>query len=61
MTRNGQETELAEEVVSGRNWAEVDTDEQDYLDRVASFGEGYCDLTAFFGTEESGEIGFMQA
>jgi hypothetical protein len=61
MTRNGQETEIVEETASGRNWLEVDIDEQDYLDRVASFGEGYFDLSTFFGSEESGEIGFMQA
>ena len=28
-----------------RNWAEVDTDEQEYLDLLAQFGEGFVDLT----------------
>lgn len=30
-----------------RNWADVDLDEQEYLDRLASFGEGFYDLSRF--------------
>lgn len=30
-----------------RIWAEVDLDEQEYLDRLASFCEGYYDLSRF--------------
>lgn len=30
-----------------RTWADVDLDEQEYLDRLASFGEGFCDLSRF--------------
>lgn len=49
----------AEELVKGtvRQWMDVDADEQEYLERLASFGEGYFDFSTFheaFG--ESGEI-----
>jgi len=30
-----------------RTWADVDLDEQEYLDRLASFGEGFYDLSQF--------------
>ena len=30
-----------------RSWAEVDLDEQEYLDRLATFGEGFHDLSRF--------------
>jgi len=30
-----------------RTWADVDLDEQEYLDRLASFGEGFYDLSRF--------------
>jgi len=40
-----------------RIWADVDLDEQDYLDRLASFGEGFCDLSRFHEVvNTSGEI-----
>lgn len=28
-----------------RSWADVDSDEQEYLDLLSSFGEGFVDLT----------------
>lgn len=28
-----------------RNWADVDLDEQEYLDLLMQFGEGFVDLT----------------
>lgn len=34
-------------VNSLRTWADVDLDEQEYLDRLASFGEGFYDLSRF--------------
>lgn len=37
-------------------WNEVDTDEQEYLDRLWSFGEGYFDMSNFdehFGSGEA--------
>lgn len=41
-------------------WSEVDTDEQEYLDRLWSFGEGYFDMSNFdehFGNGETGVAG----
>jgi hypothetical protein len=38
---------------TARTWADVDLDEQEYLDRLASFGEGFYDLSRF----QSGENG----
>lgn len=40
-----------------RDWTEVDTDEQEYLDRLWSFGEGYFDMTNFDEHFKSGEAG----
>lgn len=43
-----------------RDWSEVDTDEQEYLDRLWSFGEGYFDMSNFeehFGNGETGVVG----
>ena len=37
---------------TSRTWADVDLDEQEYLDRLASFGEGFYDLSRFL---ESGK------
>ena len=37
-----------------RTWADVDSDEQEYLDRLASFGEGFHAFLS--GKEESGEM-----
>jgi len=39
----------AKEIVGNalRTWADVDLDEQEYLDRLASFGEGFYDLSRF--------------
>ena len=42
-----------------RIWADVDLDEQEYLDRLASFGEGYYHFLV--NQEESGETGQVQA
>lgn len=57
MTQNGRDPEIVEEVtVTGRMWADVDLDEQEYLDRLASFGEGYFDLSTFLGLNESGDL-----
>lgn len=39
--------------VTTRTWADVDLDEQEYLDRLASFGEGFHD---FLTIQESGEV-----
>lgn len=39
-----------------REWVDVDVDEQEYLDRLSNFGEGYFDFSTFdeaFG--QSGE------
>jgi hypothetical protein len=44
-----------------RFWADIDLDEQEYLERLASFGEGYFDFAAFMGLEEGGETGFTKA
>lgn len=64
MSQDAQDTKEAEKVqeltVTGRFWFDVDVDEQEYLDRLASFGEGYFDLTIFSETG-SGEAGFVQA
>lgn len=38
---------------TSRTWADVDLDEQEYLDRLASFGEGFYDLSRF---HENGKI-----
>lgn len=41
-----------------RTWADVDSDEQEYLDLLASFGEGFVDLTRLginFILNENGE------
>lgn len=45
----------AKELVEGtlRLWADVDLDEQEYLDRLATFGEGFYDFTRF---HENGKI-----
>lgn len=43
-----------------RDWSEVDVDEQEYLDRLWSFGEGYFDMSNFdehFGNGETGVAG----
>ena len=46
---------VANEIVDTvRTWADVDLDEQEYLDRLASFGEGFHSFLAH--PEESGEI-----
>ena len=39
----------AKELVEGtlRLWADVDLDEQEYLDRLATFGEGFHDFSRF--------------
>ena len=45
-----------------RDWMEVDTDEQEYLERLSNFGEGYYDFSTFteiFG--QSGETGLAGA
>ena len=52
--KNGEVT------VIERFWAVLDLDEQEYLDRLASFGEGYFDLSMFLG-DESGEMNVVQA
>jgi hypothetical protein len=48
-------------VVDGtlRSWADVDSDEQEYLDRLATFGEGFQDLSARFPelVRKNGDIG----
>jgi len=51
----------AKEMVNNtlRTWADVDLDEQEYLDRLASFGEGYYHFLV--NQEESGETGQVQA
>ena len=49
----------AREMVEGtiRMWADVDSDEQEYLDRLATFGEGFHDLSRFQDmAAESGQI-----
>lgn len=38
-----------------RVWADVDLDEQEYLDLLATFGEGFYDLTRF-QERENGKI-----
>jgi hypothetical protein len=51
----------AKELVEGtkRLWMDVDIDEQDYLDRIAQFGEGYFDFSTFHDNlGESGEMNF---
>ena len=40
-------------VNSLRTWADVDLDEQEYLDRLASFGEGFHHFLQF---QENGKI-----
>ena len=64
MSQNEQDPEEAKKVqevtVTGRFWFDVDVDEQEYLDRLARFGEGYFDFT-IFSEAESGETGFIQA
>jgi hypothetical protein len=46
---------VAKEIVDTvRTWADVDLDEQEYLDRLASFGEGFHSFLAH--PEESGEV-----
>ena len=50
---------LAKELVgnTARTWADVDLDEQEYLDRLASFGEGFHDFSRFHGrVNENGKI-----
>ena len=45
-----------------REWIDVDADEQEFLERLANFGEGYYDFSTF--TEilgESGETGLAGA
>jgi hypothetical protein len=54
----------AKELVEGtkRLWMDVDIDEQDYLDRLATFGEGYFDFSAFHDAiAESGEMIFKRS
>ena len=37
-------------------WSDVDTDEQEYLDRLSNFGEGYYDASSYFiFDDESGK------
>ena len=48
-----QVPENGEVTVIERFWAVLDLDEQEYLDRLASFGEGYFDLSMFLGDESS--------
>lgn len=55
-----QVPENGEVTVIEKFWAVLDLDEQEYLDRLASFGEGYFDLSMFLG-DESGEIHVVQA
>ena len=43
---------------TSRTWADVDLDEQEYLDRLASFGEGFYDLSRF---QENGKIDGVEA
>lgn len=31
--------------MENRNWEDIDADEQEYLDLLAQFGEGFVDLT----------------
>lgn len=51
----GSAKEMVEDTL--RIWADVDLDEQDYLDRLASFGEGFYDLSRFHEVvNKSGEI-----
>jgi len=38
---------------TSRTWADVDLDEQEYLDRLASFGEGFHHFLQF---QENGKI-----
>ena len=46
--------EIAHEV---RMWVDVDIDEQEYLERLSSFGEGYFDFSTFDEAfKQSGEI-----
>lgn len=33
-------------MAAGRSWEEIDIDEQEYLDRMAQFSEGYVDLAS---------------
>lgn len=47
----GVTKELMETV---RTWADVDLDEQEYLDRLASFGEGFHSFLT--PKEQSGEM-----
>lgn len=47
----GVTKELVETV---RTWADVDLDEQEYLDRLASFGEGFHSFLT--PKEQSGEM-----
>jgi hypothetical protein len=64
MSQDAQDPEEAKKVqevtVTGRFWFDVDVDEQEYLDRLARFGEGYFDFAVFSETG-SGEAGFIQA
>lgn len=48
----------AKEIVGNtlRIWADVDLDEQEYLDRLASFGEGFYDFSMFQEAEQNGKI-----
>jgi hypothetical protein len=38
-----------------RDWSEVDADEQEYLDRLSNFGEGYVNLAERF--EKKDDLG----
>jgi hypothetical protein len=53
MTQENRKNELKEQATSAaRTWSEVDTDEQEYLDRVSDFGEGYFDFSILEKNEE---------
>lgn len=40
-----------------RNWNDIDVEEQEYLERLSNFGEGYYDASSYFDIfdDESGK------
>jgi hypothetical protein len=60
MSQNGEEPLESKMIETQRFWADVDLDEQEYLDLLATFGEGYFDFTTL-RDDQSGETGLSRA
>lgn len=51
-----QRNETPDSSSVNRAQVDIDVDEQEYLDRVSNFGEGYYDASSYFNfDEESGK------